>query len=339
VSLRLATRPGPQVCPPRYRLYDAKNHVSMYKYYLLQDLCLSCIIIFLRRENLQRRSVKLESQKWQASAFDHNIHRFVLRYPAQTQESGSSQLRGRSTGNVPVSNWFRWRNSNIGSYHYGSALRYVHRPLTLLTELNPYRHRWNHSTDLLRAPRPDFIYPSFQAFPWTLPGSLCSRTLLSCSEWKIACYVLGFGKGQSFDGQSNRRMSFPSHILLTSLSVMMPMLPPQILLCSGATLSRYLIQVAIHHYFRTTSHSFIKTTWVRTVPFPVFTYFLKVSSELYGEIPLAKGEDDGSIFSSFLKESRLPDELKSVSWENIRDVLQIYKVCPSAYYCCLITVL
>ncbi|KIM89376.1 hypothetical protein PILCRDRAFT_813299 [Piloderma croceum F 1598] len=101
-----------------------------------------------------------------------------------------------------------------------------------------------------------------------------------------------------------------------------------ILLCSGATLSRYLIQVAIHHYFRTTSHSFIKTTWVRTVPFPVFTYFLKVSSDLYGEIPLAKGEDDGSIFSSFLKESRLPDELKSVSWENVRDVLQDYKFIP-----------
>jgi hypothetical protein len=62
------------------------------------------------------------------------------------------------------------------------------------------------------------------------------------------------------------------------------------------------------------------------VPFPVFTYFLKVASEVYGEIPLAKGEDDGSVFSSFLKESRLPDELKSVSWEEIRDILQVYKV-------------
>jgi hypothetical protein len=107
---------------------------------------------------------------------------------------------------------------------------------------------------------------------------------------------------------------------------LMPMSPTQILLSSGATLSRYLIQVAIHHYFRTTSHPFIKTTWVRTVPFPVFTYFLKVASEVYGEIPLAKGEDDGSVFSSFLKESRLPEELKSVSWEEIRDILQVYKV-------------
>lgn len=48
---------------------------------------------------------------------------------------------------------------------------------------------------------------------------------------------------------------------------------------------------------------------------------------MYGpEIPLGKGEDDGSVFSSFLKESRLPDELRSVSWEEIRDVLQVYKV-------------
>lgn len=48
---------------------------------------------------------------------------------------------------------------------------------------------------------------------------------------------------------------------------------------------------------------------------------------MYGEIPLAKGEDDGSMFSSFLKESRLPAELKSVSWEEIRDILQVYKAC------------
>lgn len=118
--------------------------------------------------------------------------------------------------------------------------------------------------------------------------------------------------------------------LLASLRLM-TMPPTQILLSSGATLSRYLIQIAIHHYFRTTSHPFIKTTWVRTVPFPVFTHFLKVSSQLYGEIPLAKGEDDGSVFSNFLKESRLPTELKSVTWEEVRDILDVYKV--GVFFC------
>lgn len=56
---------------------------------------------------------------------------------------------------------------------------------------------------------------------------------------------------------------------------------------SGAHLSRYIIQVAIHHYFHTQSH-FIKTPWVRNVPFPVFTYFLKLSVEKYDEIPRGK---------------------------------------------------
>lgn len=100
----------------------------------------------------------------------------------------------------------------------------------------------------------------------------------------------------------------------------------QILLSSGATLSRYLIQVAIHHYFRTTSHPFIKTTWTRSIPFPIFTHFLKVAADMYGDIPLAKGEDDGSVFASFLKESRLPAEIKSIKWEEIRDILDMYKV-------------
>lgn len=47
---------------------------------------------------------------------------------------------------------------------------------------------------------------------------------------------------------------------------------------------------------------------------------------MYGDIPLAKGEDDGSVFASFLKESRLPAEIKSIKWEEIRDILDMYKV-------------
>ncbi|KAF8840739.1 hypothetical protein BDN67DRAFT_968036 [Paxillus ammoniavirescens] len=100
-----------------------------------------------------------------------------------------------------------------------------------------------------------------------------------------------------------------------------------ILVSSGAYVSRYLIQVAIHHYFRSASH-FVKTPWVRTIPLAVFTHFMKVTSGLFDEIPLGKNEDDGYIFQSFLKESRLPPDLKNTKWEDVREILDKYKFIP-----------
>ena len=116
----------------------------------------------------------------------------------------------------------------------------------------------------------------------------------------------------------------------------------KILLTSGAHLSRYLIQIAIHHYFHTQTH-FIKSPWVRNVPLRVFVYFLKLAEEMYGEIPrgkvhisciyfpmcfdiILKGEDDGSIFANFLKESRFPAHLKSMTWESVKEIMDTYKV-------------
>jgi hypothetical protein len=99
----------------------------------------------------------------------------------------------------------------------------------------------------------------------------------------------------------------------------------KILLSSGAHFSRYLIQVAAHHYFRTSAH-FIKSNWVRSVSFPVFTYFLKLAADTYGEIPCGKGEDDGTTFSNFLKESRFPAAMKTTSWEEIRNILEKFNV-------------
>ena len=137
--------------------------------------------------------------------------------------------------------------------------------------------------------------------------------------------------GESLTRESSMYVASPALPSFPSITdALLPL--PQILLNSGATLSRYLIQVAVHHYFRTTSHPFIKTTWTRSIPFPVFTHFLKVAADMYGEIPLAKGEDDGSVFASFLKESRLPAEIKSVKWEEIRDILEIYKASLNAAY-------
>jgi hypothetical protein len=74
-------------------------------------------------------------------------------------------------------------------------------------------------------------------------------------------------------------LSFPS--LLSSLA--------QILLASGAHLSRYLVQVAFHHFFHSQSH-FIKPSvpWVRNVPLATFSYFLKLAADKYGDIPRAK---------------------------------------------------
>ncbi|KAF8903160.1 hypothetical protein CPB84DRAFT_1728604 [Gymnopilus junonius] len=100
-----------------------------------------------------------------------------------------------------------------------------------------------------------------------------------------------------------------------------------ILLSSGAHLSRYLVQIAVHHYFYTQAH-FIKTHWVRHVSLGVMSHFLKLAAERYGEISFAKGDDDGTTFSIFLKENRLPPSLKTVTWETIKTLMETYNFIP-----------
>jgi len=97
----------------------------------------------------------------------------------------------------------------------------------------------------------------------------------------------------------------------------------QILSTSGAHFSRYLLQVAIHHYFRTTSH-FIKSPWVRNLPLGVFTHFMSLGSRYGMDIPLAKGEDDGSLFTGWLKEKTTPGLGKKVDVQVIKDLFQKY---------------
>ncbi|KAF9267428.1 hypothetical protein L218DRAFT_920273 [Marasmius fiardii PR-910] len=100
-----------------------------------------------------------------------------------------------------------------------------------------------------------------------------------------------------------------------------------ILITSGAHFSRYLIQVAFHHYFHTQSH-FIKTQWVRSVSLSVFSHFSLLASRRYDNIPRGKGQDDGSIFAQFLSESRYPPTQKHVYWESIRDIIGKYHFFP-----------
>ena len=57
-----------------------------------------------------------------------------------------------------------------------------------------------------------------------------------------------------------------------------------------------------------------------------FVYLMSVATERYGDIPTGKGDDDGTIFSEFLRESRYPTEQKHVKWEKVRDILEKYKV-------------
>lgn len=90
-------------------------------------------------------------------------------------------------------------------------------------------------------------------------------------------------------------------------------------------MSRYLVQCATHHYFRT-QVPFVKTRWVRTISFPVFSYFISIAARMYGDIPIAKGEDDGSLLTLLLKQSRFPSEYRAAKWEQVKDVVEKYKV-------------
>ena len=76
---------------------------------------------------------------------------------------------------------------------------------------------------------------------------------------------------------------FPGHVSFFSPSFVRI----QILLSSGAHLSRYLVQIAAHHYFYTQAH-FIKTHWVRHVPLAVMSHFLELAAKRYGDISFAK---------------------------------------------------
>jgi len=66
-----------------------------------------------------------------------------------------------------------------------------------------------------------------------------------------------------------------------------------------------------------------------------FVYLMSVATKRYGDIPTGKGDDDGTIFSEFLRESRYPTEQKHVKWEEVRDILEKYKVSGSLVRLCL----
>ena len=62
------------------------------------------------------------------------------------------------------------------------------------------------------------------------------------------------------------------------------------------------------------------------MPFHVFLHFLSIASNLYEELPVGKGEDDGTILTLYLKQSKFPIEYRAAKWEQVRDVIEKYKV-------------
>ncbi|EIN12632.1 hypothetical protein PUNSTDRAFT_97433 [Punctularia strigosozonata HHB-11173 SS5] len=153
------------------------------------------------------------------------------------------------------------------------------------------------------------------------PLIACSRRYLTFSQdpWIRASYFLSrYGRIQAF------YYAFSRGRILTPAVI-------DVMLSSGALLSRYMIQLATHHYYRT-AVSFIKSNWVRTMPFPHWAHLNVVAARLYGDIPVQKPhEHDGNIFINFIKESRFTPESRSVAAEDIRDILEKYKFIPFAH--------
>ena len=58
----------------------------------------------------------------------------------------------------------------------------------------------------------------------------------------------------------------------------------------------------------------------------VFTHFQYTAVKMFGNIPLGKGDDDGSIIDTLIRESRLPTEQRQVRWETLQEILEKFKV-------------
>ncbi|KAH8104584.1 hypothetical protein BXZ70DRAFT_596840 [Cristinia sonorae] len=100
-----------------------------------------------------------------------------------------------------------------------------------------------------------------------------------------------------------------------------------ILLSSGAHISRYLIQCVIQHYYRSLL-PWIKTSWVRSLDFTVLNHLLALAGEKFGNIPVGKNDDDGAKFVSLLKESRIPPEQRTVKWDTVKEIVEKYQFIP-----------
>ncbi|EJD50759.1 hypothetical protein AURDEDRAFT_182144, partial [Auricularia subglabra TFB-10046 SS5] len=95
-----------------------------------------------------------------------------------------------------------------------------------------------------------------------------------------------------------------------------------ILVSSGAHVSRYLVQAVVQHVCRKPLN-FIKGPWAKSLPFPVFAHFLARTASLYPDIDISKGEDDGTLFIRWVQQQRGTHNGKpAVSHDTIVDMFQ-----------------
>lgn len=68
---------------------------------------------------------------------------------------------------------------------------------------------------------------------------------------------------------------------------------------------------------------------MRSLNFTVVTHIQSIAGELYGNIPVIKGDDDGSVLMDMIKESRLPAEQRRIKYEAAKEIVEKFKVRPS----------
>jgi hypothetical protein len=61
---------------------------------------------------------------------------------------------------------------------------------------------------------------------------------------------------------------------------------------------------------------------------------MKLSSERFGTINIAKGEDDGTVFRNFIRESRRGSDRRNLATDAIVEMLEKGKVSPFEWFRC-----
>ncbi|QRV92374.1 F-box-like domain protein [Ceratobasidium sp. AG-Ba] len=103
-----------------------------------------------------------------------------------------------------------------------------------------------------------------------------------------------------------------------------------ILVNSGAHISRYLVQCMIQYRGHSAPHGFIKRQWSHSLSFESFIHFLNIAHRKLGyrDLEWAKNADDGAVFRQWLSDKKSHASRTRVNWEVIQEMFQIYGFIP-----------
>lgn len=103
-----------------------------------------------------------------------------------------------------------------------------------------------------------------------------------------------------------------------------------ILVTSGAHISRYLVQCMMQYRGHSAPHSFIRRQWSHNLSFESFVHFLNIAHERLGykELEWSKNSDDGAVFRQWLVDKKSHGGRTRVSWETIQEMFQTYGFIP-----------